>query len=61
MTEPVSTIDRFAEALSEHDAFAKPPYKAGSVAKAAQKIGVSRQSGYVMLSRIRARLGWQAV
>lgn len=53
-------IDRFAELLAEHDAFAKPPKKGGQAAACALKMGLSPLTGNSMLQRIRRQLGWQA-
>lgn len=44
-------IDLFAEALSEH----------GEITAAAQAIGISRDYGKKLFSRIRKDLGWQAI
>lgn len=57
---PRSTIDRLAEALSEHDASAVPPNKGGIIAHASRKIGITEPYGRALFGRIRARLGDQA-
>ena len=46
----MTRIDHFAEALSE----------TGSVAQAAERIGISRDYGRCIYKRIRRKIGWQS-
>lgn len=56
-----SRTEQFAEALSEHDCAADPPWAGGNVRDVVGAMGLLPRDGNAMLQRIRQRLGPQAV